>query len=333
MVTRPATRSLLLGVGGGLLTGLVLRFCFSHGWEGFGFSHGWEGFLALMSLTFLVLVPAVMGFVTVFVMERGAPRRWVAWVFAPFIPVVLALVITMLFNIEGLICVVMLLPVALLAGAIGGVIGGFVARGRTRAGHEVLGVALVLPLVLGVVESRAPSVRTVHEVRSAISIRANPERVWAEIARVPAIAPDELPALWTHRIGFPRPLEATLSHEGAGAVRHATFEHGVSFLENVDIWEPGHRLAFGIRAESVPSDALDEHVTIGGAYFDVLRGQYVLEPGVEGGTRLVLTSTHRLSTHFNPYAALWVDAVMSDIQRGILDVVRRRAETAERVAR
>jgi hypothetical protein len=47
----------------------------------------------------------------------------------------------------------------------------------------------------------------------------------------------------------------------------------------------------------------------------------------------VLTSTHRLSTHFNPYAALWVDAVMSDMQRGILDVVRRRAETSERVAR
>jgi len=54
----------------------------------------------------------------------------------------------------------------------------------------------------------------------------------------------------------------------------------------------------------------------------------VLVPG-----RLVLTSTHRLSTHFNPSAALWVDAVMSDIQRGIVDVVRHRAETAERLAR
>jgi hypothetical protein len=296
------------------------------------FSYGQQGLLGLMSLTFLVLVPAAMGFVTVFVMERGAPRRWAAWVFAPFVPVVLALVITMLLNIEGMICVAMLLPVALLAAAAGGVAGGLVARGRMRPGHEVLGVALVLPLVLGVVESRAPSVRAVHEVRSAVSIRASPERVWAEIARVPAIAPEELPALWTHRIGFPRPVEATLSHEGPGAVRHATFEHGVAFLETVDTWEPGRRLAFGIRAESVPPEALDEHVTIGGAYFDVLRGEYVLEPSVEGGTQLVLTSTHRLSTHFNPYAALWVDAVMSDIQRGILDVVRRRAE-AERATR
>ena len=41
--------------------------------------------------------------------------------------------------------------------------------------------------------------------------------------------------------------------EGAGAVRHATFERGVSFLETVDTWEPGHRLAFGIRAEAASS--------------------------------------------------------------------------------
>ena len=324
VLTRPATRSLVLGVAGGLVCGLSLRV---------GFSYGREDFLALMSLTFLLLVPAVMGFVTVFVMERGAPRRWLTWVFAPFVPVMLALVVAMLFKLEGLICVVMLVPIALLAGAVGGVTGGLVARRKTRVGHEVLGVAIVLPLIVGMVESRAPSLRTDHEVRSATSIRASPARVWAEIAWVPAIKPDELPPLWTHRIGFPRPVEATLSREGAGAVRHATFERGVSFLETVDAWEPGRRLAFGIRAESVPPEALDEHVAIGGAYFDVLRGEYILEPTADGSTRLVLTSTHRLSTHFNPYAALWVDAVMSDIQRGILDVVRRRAETAERVAR
>ena len=324
VLTRPGARSLLLGVAGGLVSGLSLRCAFAY---------GRGSFLSLMSLTFLVIVPAVMGFVTVFVMERGAPRRWLVWVVAPLLPVLLALAITLAFNVEGSICIVMLLPVALLAGSIGGVTGGLFARGKTRVGHEVLGVVLALPLVLGIIESRVPSMRTFHGVQSAISIGASPERVWEEIARVPAISGSELPPLWTHRIGFPRPIEATLSHEGAGAVRHATFERGVSFLETVNTWEPAHRLAFEIQAESVPPAALDEHVTIGGAFFDVLRGEYVLEPIAGGGTRLVLTSTHRLSTHFNPYAALWVDAVMSDIQRGILEVVRRRAEAAERAAR
>ena len=74
-------------------------------------------------------------------------------------------------------------------------------------------------------------------------------------------------------------------------------------------------------------------MTIGGPFFDVLRGEYLLAPGPAGSTRLILTSRHRLSTHFNGYAGLWVEAVMSDIQRGILSVVLRRAEASARVTR
>ena len=37
-------------------------------------------------------------------------------------------------------------------------------------------------------------------------------------------------------------------------------------------------------------------------------------------------SHERLSTHLNPYAALWTDAVMRAIQQQILEVVRHRCE-------
>ena len=50
---------------------------------------------------------------------------------------------------------------------------------------------------------------------------------------------------WAQRIGFPRPIEATLSYEGVGGVRHASFERGLMFVETVTDWEPEHRLAFG----------------------------------------------------------------------------------------
>ncbi|HEY5030436.1 MAG TPA: hypothetical protein VIK39_18675, partial [Candidatus Angelobacter sp.] len=69
---------------------------------------------------------------------------------------------------------------------------------------------------------------------------------------------------------------------------------------------------------------LDEHVRIGGPYFEVLRGEYRLEPVSKDVTRLHLSSQHRLSTDFNWYAHLWTDAVMSDLQKRILHVVRNR---------
>ena len=41
---------------------------------------------------------------------------------------------------------------------------------------------------------------------------------------------------------------------------------------------------------------------------------------------LHLTSRERLSTHVNPYAGIWTDAVMRAIQKQILVVIRNRCE-------
>ena len=89
-------------------------------------------------------------------------------------------------------------------------------------------------------------------------------------------------------------------------------------------WEP----QFTIAVDSIPTKTLDQHVTVGGEYFDVLDGTYEIVPLGPGETELRLWSTHRLSTHFNAYASLWTDFVMRQIQGNILEVVRARAEAA-----
>jgi hypothetical protein len=99
------------------------------------------------------------------------------------------------------------------------------------------------------------------------------------------------------------------------------------FTETVNRWEPDSDLRFSIHAntDSIPKSTLDEHVTVGGAFFDVLDGEYRLERRPEG-VLLRLTSHERLSTHFNPYAGVWTDAVMRSIQNQILQVIRKRCE-------
>ena len=72
---------------------------------------------------------------------------------------------------------------------------------------------------------------------------------------------------------------------------------------------------------------LDEHVKVGGRYFDVLEGEYELGPLAGGDTLLHLSSRVRVSTHFNAYAGFWTDAVMRSIQSSILQVIKQRAET------
>jgi hypothetical protein len=75
---------------------------------------------------------------------------------------------------------------------------------------------------------------------------------------------------------------------------------------------------------------LDQHVTVGGEFFDVLQGAYRIDPigPTDAGVTLHLESRHRVSTRFNPYARLWTDFLMADIQESILEVVRARAEAS-----
>jgi hypothetical protein len=209
----------------------------------------------------------------------------------------------------------------------GGLIAGVWGRLRKPSNLTLTCVA-ILPFLLAPVEAHLTAPSSTRTVANEIRIHALPQTIWQNIERVPTIAPSELGTTWTHRIGFPRPIEATLSYEGIGGVRHASFERGLLFIETITAWEPQRRIAFTIKADSahIPTTTLDEHVTIGGRYFDVLDGEYTLEPLANGDTMLHLVSHQRLSTDFNGYAGLWTDAVMQNLQNSILEVIQHRCE-------
>jgi hypothetical protein len=244
-----------------------------------------------MTLAFLVLGSVAIGYITIDRAQTAGPLPVWAWIVLPWVSVGLSAGVNYLLNMEGLICV-------------------------------------IFALLLAPLERRLSPPVDHRTVETEIRIHAPASVVWRNIERVPAIRPEELNPTWTHRIGFPRPIEATLSHEGTGGVRHASFEHGLLFIETVTEWEPEHVLGFSIRADTrnIPKTTLDEHVTIGGRYFDVLHGEYRIEPLPNGEVDLQLSSEERLSTDFNGYAGMWSDAVMASLQQSILEVIRQRCE-------
>lgn len=306
-------RPLVVGVVAGVVYGLTLRLAANE-------SSPWGDTAAAMTLAFLLVVPIVIGYLTV----RPHPNpSWTYRLLAPWIPIVVSVIATAVLGWEGSICIVMGLPLLLIGSSIGGVIGA-ARSARHRAGA---GLAIIAPLLLVPAEMRVPRPVNLRVVERAIEIRATPADVWREIVSVRTIGLDEQrPALFT-RLGFPRPVSATLSHEGVGGIRLARFERGILFVETVTDWEPENRLRFTIAAQtdSIPPSTLDDHVTIGGPYFDVLTGEYRIEPGPGGVTILHLRSELRVSTTFNLYASLWADAIMRSIQDNILAVIQSRA--------
>jgi hypothetical protein len=305
----------------GVLAGLVAGTVYGVAARFFAESSILVAAFAVMTLAFLFVVPVVVGYLTV----RTHPSpSWMYRLFMPWIPTLLAIATSALLGWEGSICILMGTPLLLLLSSVGGVIGAYEVVGSRGFGA----LMVCLPLLVAPLESRVPLPRSPREVHTTIEIDAPAPTVWRQVVTVPPIRLKERkPALFT-ALGFPAPIAVTLDRPGVGGVRQATFTGGLRFVETVTVWEENERLSFSIapQTDAIPPGTLDRHVTIGGAYFDVLDGTYSIEPLGVGRCRLHLLSRTRVSTHFNIYAGLWSDTVMRSIQRNILAVIRARAE-------
>ena len=311
--SRATMVGIVLGVAYGLFARIVIATNPRNG-EWFG----------VMTLAFLLLVPVGIGILTTATSDDQSLRYRIL---GPWGPMFITLVGTIVFALEGAICVILAVPLVFPLASIGGLIGGLIRRQSITTRSLILAI----PFLVSPLEMRVGNpLRMIETVREVV-IDAPPSTVWPLVASVDSITPREHSKALFTSLGFPKPISATLSRPGIGGVRRAKFEGGLVFTETVTDWIPERRLSFTIEpnTESIPPNTLDEHVTIGGPYFDVLTGTYELFP-LDGGsrTRLVLRSTHRVSTHFNLYAAWWAERIMASIQTNILDVLEKRAEIA-----
>jgi hypothetical protein len=161
-----------------------------------------------------------------------------------------------------------------------------------------------------------------------IDIHAGKERIWNNVTRVREISESQDKGWFTRFLGFPRPIKAELNFEGKGAFRKAIFDKGLIFDETVTDYQHQQKMSFTIKANpyDIPSTTMDEHIVVGGDYFDVLNGTYELERLNDNTYRLHLYSHFKLTTSFNFYASWWAGWIMEDIQNNILQIVKQRAE-------
>jgi hypothetical protein len=311
-------RRTLIVFGVALLYALFCRLIF--GWDAL------RDYAPIVSISFLTLVPMAFGALTTFLGFRFCGRSDYWRVLAPMLVTVFAFVGSFLVHLEALLCLIVALPIMLPMAALGGVTMGWLLYHRSK--NLCVNIFVLLPFVVAPIEARWKTAPELVSIEDSIQINASPADIWQEITSVRAISREEVPFRWVYLLDFPRPIAATLDREGVGGQRRATFERNVSFFETVTEWVPERTIAFTIKADPdfIPRTAFDQHIIVGGRFYDVLDGRYVILRE-ENGCRLVLTSTHRLSTRFNAYAGWWSRWVMNQIQSSILTVIKGRAES------
>ncbi|AMV19818.1 SRPBCC family protein [Planctomyces sp. SH-PL14] len=314
-----AVRAALSGIAAGVLYALFLIVSSVYLFDNYG--------SALFFGT-----PFVSGAVGAFLFNRPRPRSLLATLGNTSLMVLFCCLALLLLALEGMICVLMALPIMVPVAWLGGLVGWTIARETRRPQRERQGLLCslaVLPLLAGIEGAVAPN--PVFTVESAIEIAAPPERVWETVIGFPPITRE--PA-WFFRLGIACPERARIEGTGIGAIRHCEFTTG-AFVEPITVWDPPRRLAFDVTEQPEPMFELTPYRHIHPPHlkssFRSTRGEFRLEPlpadGERGpGTRLIGRTWYTLDMRPLPYWTVWSDALIHAIHRRVLEHIREVAE-------
>jgi hypothetical protein len=306
--------------------GLIIRLFF-------GSANGW---MHIMSVTFLFLVPVVIGFLTIMLMPAAKTTTGTSAFFKPWLTSLVLLVGTILLQIEGTICWIMVFPIFATFAGIGGLIAFHLRKSRTGAPNSsaknkwqkpnTLNVSLlfVVPLGLGLVEGEKALVPQELVIRKAVTINAPTAEVWKQLTRSKAVGPHKSQPSMSGLLGFPKHKSTTLDAVAVGGKRTAYYEKGLYFEETITQYQSERLLVLRVDANpsAIPPAVMDEHILIGGKHLDILEDVYELRPLPGGRTWLTLSSRFYINTPFNWYARIWAHYLMFDILQSELELIK-----------
>jgi hypothetical protein len=306
----------------GVFVGILLRFFFSD------HAGGWR---SAMARHFIYGAPLAVSAVTVYLAERARRRTWRYYFWMGAMANALFVLGTLVILIEGLICAIIIVPLFMLLGGIGGLIMGAICRWMIFPRTSVLSF-VTLPVVLALVVPQTENIPYIGTIERSVVIQTTREKVWPHLMNADHIRSDEVGHGWLYRIGVPLPSAGLTARDAASneLVRAVTMGKNIHFEQRASQWRDNQfvRWTYRFTPDSFPPQALDDHVQIGGAYFDIIDTRYTLLPLAENTTRLDIQMHYRVSTDFNWYANGVAKLLIGNFAEVILDFYRVRAERA-----
>jgi len=265
-------------------------------------------------------VPFTVGYISAYIYNHQGPRPERETLTLALVSVTIAAGALVIFALEGLICVALAWPLAVVIAYPGAVLGRLMAMRHSGAG---IGMALIVPLYLGVEPRVAPPP---HEVITVVDIAAPPEVVWRHVVSFPELPP---PTELLFRAGVAAPMRARIEGHGVGAIRYCDFSTG-SFVEPITAWTDNQLLAFAIAAQAPPMEELspypDIHPPHLDGYFRATHGEFRLTPLPGGRTRLEGRTTYAVDMFPQAYWTVPAGAIVSAIHTRVLHHIQTLAE-------
>jgi uncharacterized membrane protein YhaH (DUF805 family) len=296
--------------------------CAALGIAGFGLA---THVLVTYGLGLFIGVPFTVGYLSAYIHRRRYPTAGVQIYLVALFSTGLLGGLLLAFASEGLLCLLMSLPLALVVAMLGAYLGSRSA-GRPERRTDAPGYAMValLPLLL-VSEAASRREAPIYRVDTSIIVNAPAERVWANVVSFSEIKGEPE---WYFRAGIAYPLRARISGHGRGAVRYCEFTTG-AFVEPIEIWEEPHLLRFTVTSIPAPMHELSPYEFDAPHLHGFLvseRGQFLLRR--LPGDKTLVTGTTWYRHHLWPaaYWRFWSDAIIHRIHLRVLRHVKELSD-------
>ncbi|MFT5411723.1 MAG: hypothetical protein ACI9NC_004459, partial [Verrucomicrobiales bacterium] len=179
----------------------------------------------IYGLTLFLMLPVIVSFLSAFMWKLGQPVSYGKCYWVSVLSLLALGVMIVLIALDGLICLLMALPLAMVLATFGTLLGFWAALRLGRGKGSGLSVFLValFPMLVSFersVESEFPPQR---EVTTTIEIDAPIEEVWRHVVTFTDI---DAPPEGIFRLGIAYPIRARIEGKGVGAVRYCEFSTG-----------------------------------------------------------------------------------------------------------
>jgi uncharacterized membrane protein YhaH (DUF805 family) len=285
--------------------------------------YGWALFVGL---------PFWLGFISTLIFCFHQPRRLGGCLQVSLCTILFAGAGLLLIGFEGMICIIMAAPLAIIMAVIGGLAAYAIQKGwRWRNDSSNLFCVAILwtPLMMGLEHYEKPA-PPLLEIKTSVEVNASPEKVWRNVVSFSDLPPAKE---WLFRLGVAYPVRAEIQGRGRGAVRYCNFSTG-SFVEPIEIWDEPRELEFSV-SENPP--AMEELTFYKGlhpphldGYLVSKRGRFRLVALPNNRTRLEGTTWYQHNLWPSRYWQIWSDHIIHRIHLRVLNHVKLLSESAEK---
>jgi uncharacterized membrane protein YhaH (DUF805 family) len=233
------------------------------------------------------------------------------------------------FAIEGLGCLILLLPLAFPIAVLGSAVGYTIQARPDPDGairNTLWSVSIALPLLIGA-ESLPTRNTSTFAVTTSVVVDAPISRVWHNVVSFSEIPP---PSHWVFRAGIAYPVRARIDRMGVGAIRRCEFSTG-PFVEPITAWEEPTRLAFSVTSNPPPMrewSPFNIHPPHLENFLVSHAGQFRLTSLPDGRTHLEGTTWYEHRLFPEAYWKLWSDFIIHRIHQRVLEHVKHLSESA-----